>query len=253
MPKFSISEKSVIIALWKEGLSTREIGEKIGRGKSSIAELIKKFKATGTTERSKGSGRKRKTTIVEDKFLVLRSKRNRFRTSTKLQADLVTARGTVISTSTVRKRLLEANLRARRSVQKHILKASTKVTRLRWAQEHLNWSSEMWSRVVFSDESKFKLHVGDGRLLVRRNPGERLSDACIQEVPNKTEGITVWGCFSRSGLGKLAVINRKINADVCLDVLENQLKPSILELFAETDSFIFQQDNAPAHRAKKVK
>lgn len=76
-------------------------------------------------------------------------------------------------------------------MQKHILKASTKVTRLRWAQEHLNWSSEMWSRVVFSDESKFKLHVGDGRLLVRRNPGERLSDACIQEVPNKTEGITV--------------------------------------------------------------
>lgn len=110
----------------------------------------------------------------------------------------------------------------------------------------------MWNNVVFSDESKFKLHVGDGRLIVRRKPGERLSDVCIQQVPNKTEGVMVWGCFSNAGLGHLAFVDAGVTGNVYLDILERHLKPSVLELFSETESFIFQQDNAPAHRSKQV-
>lgn len=252
MPKLSIEERANVVVLADQGHKIRDIAIRVGCSHTAVIKILRKKAETGSVERKKGSGRPRKTTIVEDNFLCLNSKRHRFKTASAIRNDLVHMRGTEVSVRTIRRRLVEGGLYARKSAQKPILNTATKKKRLIWAREHVNWTEEMWDRVIFSDESKFKLHVGDGRIIVRRSKGERLSDQCIQQIPCKTEGVMVWGCFCGHGLGQLAIIEHRATADSYLEILENHLKPSILELFSENGNFIFQQDNAPIHTAKKV-
>lgn len=113
--------------------------------------------------------------------------RNRYKTSVELKAVFYRARRTEISSRTVRRRLVKIRLRARRPVVKSALTASARRKHLSWAREHINWTDEMWDSVIFSDESKFKLHESDGRLFVRRKAGKRLSGDCLQMMPPTTE------------------------------------------------------------------
>lgn len=252
MGKVSAECKSNISVLAREGLSTREISERLNVAQSTVAWNLKKFRETGSSTRRKGSGRPRKTTPVDDRFLEIQSRRNRFKTSLDLREDLSRATGTKISASLVRMRLLKAGLRALRPIKKPDFSQKVKSRRFLWAQEHVSWTQEMWNKVIFSDESKFKLHVGDGRILVRRKCGERLSDECLLRMPPKSEGVMVWGCFSGEKAGRMCFLTSKVNADVYLEVLKNELEPCVIELFGDNSRIIFQQDNAPCHTAKKV-
>lgn len=252
MAKISDQLKSNMVVLSRENLSAREIAERLGCAKSTVTFVLKKYRETGSFQRSKGSGRPRKTTRVEDQFIKLYSLRNRFKTSTDIRSALYRARGTTISSSLVRYRLLNEGLRARVPIKKPELKQIHRQKRLSWAQKHVSWTETMWEQVIFIDESKFKLHVGDGRLQVRRRVGERLSNECMQMLPPKSEGVMVWGCFSGEEKGRLCFVSSKVTADVYLEILETELEPSARMLFGDTSDFILQQDNAPCHTAKKV-
>ena len=57
---------------------------------------------------------------------------------------------------------------------------------------HKHRWAELWSRVIFSDESKFLLHRSDGRVYVRRMAGEEFEDSSIQAtVQHGGGGISV--------------------------------------------------------------
>ena len=60
--KLSEFGKGKIVAYNDCGLSNRKIAFKLGRSHTTVANFLKKFKATGSYSRKKGSGRKRKTT-----------------------------------------------------------------------------------------------------------------------------------------------------------------------------------------------
>ena len=53
------------------------------------------------------------------------------------------------------------------------------------------------------------------------------------------------------GIGRLEIVSGMMNAMKYIDVLENKMLPSARSLFSDND-WIFQDDNAPCHRAKKV-
>ncbi|GBN90033.1 hypothetical protein AVEN_66919-1 [Araneus ventricosus] len=59
--------------------------------------------------------------------------------------------------------------------------------RLQWAREHRDWTTDEWKRVAWTDESQFLIHHVDGRVRVRRLPGEQL-------LPSFTAGHTQAGC-----------------------------------------------------------
>ena len=61
----------------------------------------------------------------------------------------------------------------------------------------------------------------------------------------------VWGCFAWSGVGELAQIDGIMNADKYIDILSENLEPSILKIGLE-NGFLFQQDNDPKHTARKT-
>jgi hypothetical protein len=83
-----------------------------------------------------------------------------------------------ISGQTVRRRLHEFGLRARRSVVGPILKQRHRIPRLSWARTRHRWRLHTWQHILFSDESLFVLRFSDGYPVYRRR-GERFTDQCV--------------------------------------------------------------------------
>ncbi|GBN87753.1 hypothetical protein AVEN_148100-1 [Araneus ventricosus] len=88
-------------------------------------------------------------------------------------AEVRTAVGTTVTQRTLTNRLLQGQLRARRPVASIPLNPNHCRLRGEWCQARAHWRTK-WRYAVFSDESRFCLDASDGRLLVRRRPGERL-------------------------------------------------------------------------------
>lgn len=127
-----------------------------------------------------------------------------------------------------------------------------KKTRLAWAKSKLSWSVEDWSNVIFSDESKFDVCVGDHRKRVIRTKQEAFHKDCLKRTVKFPTGVMIWGCMASSGLGCFEFVDGTINAVKYQQILQNSLLPSI-ETLNVGENFIFQQDGAPCHTAKTTK
>ncbi|KAI5615079.1 hypothetical protein C0J50_3304, partial [Silurus asotus] len=110
--------------------------------------------------------------------------------------------------------------------------------------KHVVWTEENWSKVHFSDESKFDLFGSDGKHYVRRQTGERLNPKCVKNL-------MVWGMFSAAGVGPLIQLHGRVNANVYQNLLQQHMVPSLRSSLNQPA--VFMQDNAPCHTAKRVK
>ena len=73
----------------------------------------------------------------------------------------------------------------------------------------------------------------------------------VPTVKSNTEGVIVWGCFVKNKLGPLIILEGRITGEVYQELLENHLMPFLDDLGDDT-TFVFQDDNAPVHRANSV-
>ncbi|GFV81469.1 transposable element Tcb1 transposase [Trichonephila clavipes] len=90
-----------------------------------------------------------------------------------LSRQLSSATSTIISRQTVYKCLGHIGLYARRPVRSVPLTATHCRLRLTWSSEHVLWTLQQWSCVMFSDESRFSLQSDSHRTLIWRAPGIR--------------------------------------------------------------------------------
>lgn len=116
----------------------------------------------------------------------------------------------------------------------------------------MTWTVEDWSKVIFSDESKFDVCVGDFRKRVIRAKNEAFHKDCLKRTVKFPKGIMIWGCMSALGLGRYEVVEGTINAAKYQEILKNSLIPSARDLYPDMN-FIFQQDGAACHTAKTTK
>ena len=63
----------------------------------------------------------------------------------------------------------------------------------------------------------------------------------------------VWGCLGWEGVERLAEVEGKMNAEQYVEILENNLLPSMEESGISLKDVIFQQDNDPKHTSKRAK
>ena len=174
---------------------------------------------------------------------------DRRKTAPALRASLSTNN---LSSATIKRRLCEAGLNGCVARHKPLLTATHKKRRLDFAREHISWSSEMWSKVLWSDESRFCLYQNDGRVYVRRRIGEDYLDACVvPTVKHGGGGIMVWGCMMTKGVGHLALVSGNLNSCGYIDLLENAMIPSTHGLSVSND-YVFQQDNARCHTSRQT-
>lgn len=116
-----------------------------------------------------------------------------------------------------------------------------------------NWSQNQFNSIIWSDESKFEVSIGDPRSRVLRLPSEAFNKDCLKRTVKFPASVMIWGCMSTQGVGKMCFIDGIVNAQRYKYILEEQLLPSIEDLKCDDGSFIFQQDGAACHTAKIVK
>ncbi|KAL0199227.1 hypothetical protein M9458_007767, partial [Cirrhinus mrigala] len=73
--------------------------------------------------------------------------------------------------------------------------------------------------------------------------------SCLKSSVKFPQSVMVWGAMSSAGVGPLSFIKSTVNAAVYQEILEHFMLPAADKLFGD-DDFIFQQDLAPAHKAK---
>ncbi len=129
---------------------------------------------------------------------------------------------------------------------------SCRQRRLTWAKEKKNWTVAQWSKVLFSDESKFCFSFGNQVPRVCRKEGEAHCPSCLKSSVKLPQSVMIWGAMSSVGVGPLCFLKTNITAPVYQDILEHLTLPSADQLFKDAD-FLFQQDLAPAHTAKSTK
>jgi transposase len=135
-----VEEVSQTIILLREGYSQREVAQILNTNKSVVQRAAARHRTTGSLKRKRGQGAKRKTTAREDHYIELQALRKRFVTSRELKNDLRLATGKEISTKTVRRRLKEVNLIARKPATGPILTALHKINRLSFCLNHQFYS-----------------------------------------------------------------------------------------------------------------
>ena len=245
--------RAKVVALKEHAsLSVRKIARKLDLSKSTVGRIIKKRETTGDAgvSRCGKCGRKRKTTVRDDKMIVRNSVLNPRKNSREFQRDLIPA-GIHIDSSTVRRRLLAAGRLARKPQKKPLLTTAMKAKRLNWAKKYKTWTKADWNKVIFSDEAHFEVH-GIRSPVVRRSRGEPVREGHIQQITKHPPKKMFWGSFSSNRLGRLVMVSGMMNSVKYEAVLKTHLLPTLLEQFSIGDG-IFQHDHAPCHTSKKMK
>ena len=242
-----------VIFLKKNGkLSNRQIAACCKISPSTVTNLWEKYNETGSVNERNDlrTGAPRKTTPKQDRALVRASERDRFKTAPQHRRDFI-AQGPRLSVSTIKRRLKEGNMNGRVARKKPLISEVNAQARLKYALSKRHWTADQWLKVMWSDESRFSLFPKCGKVYVRRRPGEEFHRQCLKPTVKRSGGsIMVWGCVSGAGMGKLKRLQGKLDTEAYYRILRHQMGPS-MKLQGGRESFIFMQDNAHVHTAKK--
>ncbi|GFU07404.1 transposable element Tc1 transposase [Trichonephila clavipes] len=179
-------------------------------------------------------------------------KQNRSQTVAQLTAQYNARPSRIVLEHTVQRSLLDMGLRSKRPTRVPLLTKRHHQLRLHWAREHRDWSMDQWEGVAWSDESRFVIHYADGHIRIRRLPGEQLLPRCT--VGHKHAGggsIMLWRTFSWAFLGPVVMVEQTMNTTGYLNIIVDQLYPYMTSV-SPAGNGMFQQDNAPCHKAKIV-
>ena len=250
-PGLSKSDRNIALGLLEAGVRVIDVARRFGYHERTIYRLRARYLQTGSVDDRPRSGRPRKTTPREDRYLVTSSRRNRFMAVPKLVERLRHATGARISHKTARNRHRSARLRARRPYKGIPLTARHRIARLNWARQHSRWVRRQWRRIVFTDESKFNLDGPDGRIRVWRRRGERLDPANVMEFDRYGGGgVMIWGGISYAGKTDLITTHGNLNA---VRYCNQIVVPGIVPYIQNGNADVLQQDNARCHIARHTR
>ncbi len=180
----TVVQKTIIDTLHKEGKPQTLIAKEAGCSQSAVSKHVNRM----LSERKK-CRRKRCTTNRENRSLMRIVKQNRFKNLCELHKEWTEA-GFEASGATTHRRVEEFGY-------------SCHQRRLTWAKEKKNWTVAQWSKVLFSDESKFCISFGNQGPRVWRKGGEAHSPSFLKLSVKFPQSVMTWGAMSSAGVGPL--------------------------------------------------
>ena len=246
MVRLTEVQRRQVIALLMQGQRQQPVARHFGVHVSTIERLVRRLGENGRVADRPRSGRPRVTSQRQDRAIRLAHLRNRHLTATETTVNKVSSHNSRIHTKTVRNRLREFGLRARRPNVGLPLSRARRARRMAWvtAQSPRRFPMRQCRRVFFTDESLFTPFPADGqRRLYRR----RFAEACVFERDRYGGGsVMVWGGISHGVKSPLIVVPGILTAVRYRDEI---LRPVAVPL-VQQHQMTFQHDNARPHVAR---
>lgn len=162
----SDEERRLVHQLRKQGKTYKCIATSLGRSQNFVTNALK---PKHNIERR---GSIKKTSPVTDTRIVTLAKRDPFKSSRAIASEI----GNVVSSRTVRRRLLTANLPGRIARKVPLLRQANLKKRKNFALTHKTWcgteGETKWRNILWSDETKINLFGNDAERNVRRPKGK---------------------------------------------------------------------------------
>jgi hypothetical protein len=244
-------QKGEIIAL-SHHCKPAQVGRELEIPWKTVASFLKRFQERDSAENLPRSDRPRKISATGNRWL----KRTAL-TETKLPLqELKSICNIPVSIRTIQRQLRENGIRKWRAVKRALLMEKHARNRLRWAREHQHWTVEEWAKVIWSDESAIKKDSDTRTVWVWRHQTKK-----EKYLPKNIQGKQrdgsisqmIWGCFMGSRLGPIVFVDESIKQDVYMAILEQNLLEYVSVVREEeSEEFVFQQDNASPHTAKRT-
>ena len=185
--RISVAQRWQIIGMHTTGMSFKAIGRQMGYHYTVVNRLVRKHNQANNMKDLPRSSRPRVTSDRDDRALQRLIRRMPFATSPVLKQHWLLNRR--LLTRTVRNRL-----KSRRVIKRPLLVDRHGRSRLEWFLAWHGWNLRTWRKIHWSDESRFLLHVSDGRMRVWRHKNTAYTLKKIQPtVPYGGGSIIVWG------------------------------------------------------------
>ncbi len=221
------------------GMSTRAVARELNVHFSTISRLQRLFREFGSTFNRPQNHSPRVTTPAQDLHIQHLHLQDRLRPATRTAAATIGLYNQRLSAQSVRNRLREAHLHARRPHRGLDLTAVHRRNWLEWKNAHIRWRLALWRGVLFTDESRFSLYRADGRQRVWRRVGEWFVNV-VDRVAHGGGGFMVWAGVCYGQRIQVHFIDGILNAQRYRDEI---LRPIVVP-FIHDHHLMLQHDNA---------
>src|SRR5216684_1114324 len=251
MHPISSAQKENILSLASHGHSTCSIAKKTGLGKSTIIRILHNILPN---PQMPSSGHPSKLSSRAQHAILSQITMGKVSNAVQAIKHINTIIPHPVSSKTVRNVLKKHSFKAVTKKKKPLLSAMHRKKCLAFALKYKEWTVEDWKRIIWSDETKINMIGSDGKQWVWKQVGEGLISREDQGTVKFGGGkIMIWGCMGWEGVGQLAEVEGRMDADQYVAILEDHLVPSIEESGIFEEEAIFQQDKDPKHTSKKAK
>lgn len=236
----------------RHGRSTRQVSKALGISIGLVAKIrekdkenIPEAKVGRPTKISKGTSH-----LLAEKYLI-----GDLESIHDAQQYVLSVNEGPVHDNTIRNHLKAEGVNAFVKQKKPSLSPKNMAERYKFALDHLEWTVEDWSKVMFSDETVISRIGSFGRKYYYSNREHKLQHPHHYIETKKSGGgkIMLWGCITYNRPGDLHWIEGTMNSAFYVDVLRKSVIPSQDWCGLDRSSFIFQQDNASIHTAAIVK
>ena len=204
-----------IASMRESGKNVADIAISMSCSKGTASKTLKRARDHNTLVSLPRTGRPKKTTQSDKRFLVLNSWRFRRKTVPILTEEFNQSRSKAdqISNATTRNILNQADNCGRVAVNKPFLRKINMKKQLKFAKKHVNWTKKRWRRVLFTDEGRYEFQcLSDvprkSRTTLRRRKHEKYSSQFF--IPTVKHGggiVNDWGGICTRGTTTLKLIN----------------------------------------------
>jgi len=244
MPQISDHIRHTIIVRMQDQPNLKKVARDLNLCRTTVRNIWKKFLETGSISDKRKSGRPPLLTGRGQRNLCVLAKKFPFLGPLELLQGSTSY--PKMSKSTIKRYLRKSGLFGRLAAKKPMLTKQHMRKRLLWCKAYSNFTEDMWSKVLFSDESqiqKYSMH----RRHVRRPVGYRFSNRYIcKTVKYGGFAIMCWGAILGDGSRTLIRCPPRMDSDAYINILKEGL-PNMYK-----DDSIFMHDGAPCHQSKKT-
>lgn len=249
----SLEIRKIVINHFRDGRSVREIAKMVNRSHSTVHDVIKRFKLRNSLENLPKFSARKIFTDHDERWILREVQKNPKLSAPKLTTLAKEHLNKAANPETIRIILRKSGYNGRVARKKPFISKKNKVKRRAFAKLHRNKDNSFWNSVLFTDESKFNIFRSDGQSYVWRKANEELRECNLRATVKHGGGsVMVWGCMSASGVGNLHIINGIMDQNKYLDILRQNLIPSVQKLGLD-GRYKFYQDNDPKHKALNVR